>query len=197
MHDKNDMSELEKALAGLPFSRRDSEVNAFQTNTKRLCQKFNSMDPADPARAEILAELITGYNQYVFIEQGFICSFGKNIHIQGTAFINFNCTFLDTNIITIGHCALIGPGCTLICTNHAIDGEERLKGIFNDKPITIGENVWLGANVTVLPGVVIGKNSVIGAGSAVTKDIPENVVAVGNPCKVVRKITAEDKLMQK
>ena len=83
-----------------------------------------------------------------------------------------------------------------ICTNHALDGEERLKGLFNDKPINIGDNVWLGANVTVLPGVTIGKNSVIGAGSIVTKDIPENVVAVGNPCKVVRPITAEDKLVK-
>lgn len=94
------------------------------------------------------------------------------------------------------HCALIGPGCKLICTNHALNGEERLKGIFNDKTITIGENVWLGANVTVLPVVTIGKNSIIGAGSVVTGNIPENVVAVRNPCKVLRKITAEDKLLK-
>lgn len=193
---KNNLTELEKAFAGLPFDRRDKEVFAWQAKVKKLCRALNTMEPDDPERNKIIEQLITGYNQYVFIEDGFHCSFGKNIHIQGTTFINFNCTFLDTNIITIGHCALIGPGCTLICTNHAIDGEERLKGIFNDKPITIGENVWLGANVTVLPGVTIGKNSVIGAGSVVTKDIPENVVAVGNPCKVIRPVTARDKLIK-
>ncbi len=111
---------------------------------------------------------------------------GKNIHFKGTAFVNLNCTFLDSNIITIGHCALIGPGCSLICTNHALDPTERLKGVFNDRPITIGENVWLGANVTVLPGVTIGDRAVIGAGSVVTHDIPADSIAVGNPCRVVR-----------
>ena len=118
----------------------------------------------------------------------------ENIHFDGMAMINFNCTFLDSNIIHVGHCALIGPGCHIICTNHALDGEERLKGMFANRPISIGENVWLGANVTVLPGVSIGKNSVIGAGSVVTKDIPENVIAVGNPCRVLREITEADRL---
>ena len=110
--------------------------------------------------------------------------------------INMNCTFLDSNIITIGHCALIGPGCNLICTNHALNGEERLKGLFNDKPINIGSNVWLGANVTILPGVTIGDNAIIGAGSVVTKDIPSNVIAFGNPCKVSREITEQDKIVK-
>ena len=91
---------------------------------------------------------------------------------------------------------MIGPGCKIICTNHALDGEERLKGLFNDKPIIIGENVWLGANVTVLPGVTIGKNAIIGAGSVVTKDIPENVIAIGNPCKVLREVTEDDRLIK-
>lgn len=110
--------------------------------------------------------------------------------------ISYGCTFLDSNIIEIGYCALIGPGCKLICTNHALDGEERLKGIFNDKPISFGDNVWLGANVTVLPGVSIGKNAIVGADSVVTKDIPENVIAVGNPCRVIREVTEEDKLIK-
>lgn len=190
------MTELEKALAGEAFDRRDAEIRTFQSNVKDLCFEFNHTKPSDPRRTEIIKELVSGYNPYVFIEGGFECVFGKNIHFQGMSMINYGCTFLDSNIITIGHCALIGPGCKLICTNHALDGEERLKGLFNDKPITIGENVWLGANVTVLPGVTIGKNSVIGAGSVVTKDIPENVVAVGNPCKVLREVTEEDKLIK-
>ena len=188
------MTELEKALSGKQFDRRDEEIRNFQSKVKDLCFDFNHTKPSDSMRTDIIKNLVTGYNPYVFIESGFECVFGKNIHFKGMAMINYGCTFLDSNIITIGHCALIGPWCKLICTNHALDGEERLKGLFNDKPITIEENVWLGANVTVLPGVTIGKNSVIGAGSIVTKDIPENVIAVGNPCKVLREITKEDKL---
>ena len=190
------MTDLEKALSGEQFSRRDGEVRAFQAKVKDLLWEFNSLKPSDVKRTEIIKELVSGYNQYVFIESGFQCVFGKNIHFEGMAMINFNCTFLDSNIITIGHCALIRPNCKLICTNHALDGEERLNGLFNDKPIKIGKNVWLGANVTVLPGVTIGENSVVGAGSVVTKDIPANVVAVGNPCKVLRPITKEDKLLK-
>ena len=182
------MTELEKALSGEQFNRRDAEVVAFQMKVKELLYEFNHAKPSDPKRAELINELVTGYNQYVFIEDGFRCVFGKNIHFKGMAMINFNCTFLDSNIITIGQNALIGPGCNIICTNHKLDVVSRLKGGFCDKPVTIGDNVWLGANVTVLPGVTIGNGAVIGAGSVVTKDIPANVVAVGNPCKVVKEI---------
>lgn len=164
------MTELEKAFTGENFNRRDPEVVAFQGNVKERLYDFNHARPNDPIRAEIIKELVSGYNQYVFIEDGFHCVFGKNIHFKGTAMINVNCTFLDTNIITIGHCALIGPHCNIICTNHTIDADERLKGGFCDKPITIGEG------------------AVIGAGSVVTKDIPPYTVAVGNPCKVVKEI---------
>lgn len=190
------MTELEKAFAGEQFNRRDGEVARHMAKVKDLCFEFNSIKPSDPKRNKIVEELVTGYNQYVFIESGFNCVIGKNIRFKGMAMINMNCTFLDSNIITIGHCALIGPGCNIICTNHAIDPEERLKGVFNDKPINIGSNVWLGANVTVLPGVTVGDNSIIGAGSVVTKDIPANVIAVGNPCKVVRQISENDKLLK-
>lgn len=94
----------------------------------------------------------------------------------------------------VGHCALIGPDRKIICTNHALDGEERSKGSFNDKPITIGDNVWLGANVTELPGVTIGKDAIIGGRSVVTKDIPENVIAAGDPRKVLYEVTEDDRL---
>lgn len=190
------MTELEKALSGEAFDRRNPEIREFQSNVKDLCFEFNHTKPSDPRRSEIIKELVSGYNPYVFIEGGFECVFGKNIHFKGMSMINCGCTFLDSNIIEIGHCALFGPGCKIICTNHALDGEERLKGLFNDEPITIGDNVWLGANVTVLPGVTIGKNAIIGAGSVVTKDIPENVIAVGNPCRVLREVTEDDRLIK-
>lgn len=182
------MSELEKALHGLPYDSRDEGIKIFQDAAKKKCFALNHMEPDDPCRNDIMQSLVSGYNPYVFIEEGFHCVFGKNIHFQGMAMINCNCTFLDSNIITIGDRTLIGPGCSLICTNHAIDAEERLKGVFHNEGITIGNKVWLGANVTVLPGVKIGDRTVIGAGSVVTKDIPSDVIACGNPCKVVRKI---------
>lgn len=187
------MTELEKALRGEPYDSRDGEVASFQAQVQKLCHSFNSLPPADPERREILASLVTGYSNSVYIETGFQCVLGKNIHFKGMAMLNFNCTLLDSNIITIGDKTLIGPGCHLICTNHSIDAQERLRGVFHNRPITIGDKVWLGANVTVLPGVTIGDGAVIGAGSVVTKDIPANVIAVGNPCKVLREITEQDK----
>lgn len=183
------MSELDKALHGLPYDSRDEGVMAFQMGVKKKCHVLNQMDPEDPQRNAVIESLVTGYNPYIFIEEGFQCVFGKNIHFKGMAMINYKCTFLDSNIITIGDRTLIGPGCSIICTNHAIDPEERLKGIFHNEAITIGERVWLGANVIVLSGVTIGDRSVIGAGSAVTKDIPSDVIACGNPCKVIRRIS--------
>ena len=186
------MTELEKALSGESFNRRDPEVFAFQAKVKEMIYDFNHARPNDSKRTEIIKELVTGYNPYVFIEDGFKCVFGKNIHFKGTAMINFNCTFLDSNIITIGHCALIGPGCNIICTNHVLDADERLKGGFCDKPVVIGDKTWLGANVTVLPGVTIGEGAVIGAGSVVTKDIPPYTVAVGNPCRVIKQLIKKE-----
>jgi maltose O-acetyltransferase len=189
------MSELEKALSGEQYDSRDAEVISFQESVKLACWEFNHAAPNDPRRNEIISRLVSGYNPYVFIESDFKCVFGKNIHFKGMAMLNFNCTLLDSNIITIGDRTLIGPGCHIICTNHAIDAEERLKGLFNNRPITIGDRVWIGGNTTILPGVTIGDETVIGAGSVVTEDIPSGVVAVGNPCRVLRKITEQDKLI--
>lgn len=191
------MTELEKALNGEDYNTRDGEVVRFQARVKNLCHEFNSLMPDDQKRNDIISELVTGYNPYVFIESDFKCVFGKNIHFKGMAILNFNCVLLDSNIITIGDRTLIGPGCHIICTNHSIDPEERLKGVFNNKPITIGNRVWLGANVTVLPGVTIGDDCVIGAGSVVTKDIPSGMIAVGNPCHVVREVNENDRLLSK
>lgn len=179
------MTELEKAFNGEAFNQRDQEIQEHQNKVKNMCYEYNNLRPDDEERKkEILKDLVTGYNDYLFIEPNFRCVFGKNIHFKGMAILNFDCTLLDTNIITIGDRTLIGPN----------DSEERLQGVFNNKPITIGARVWIGANVTICPGVTIGDNAVIGAGSVVTKDIPANVVAVGNPCKVLRKIIEADKI---
>ncbi|HEM2866048.1 TPA: sugar O-acetyltransferase [Streptococcus suis] len=189
-------TELEKALAGLEYDARDQEVREMQAQVKKWCHEFNHATPNDPIKSSLLAKLVSGYNDQVFIEEGFHCLFGKNIHFEGMAMLNYNCTILDSQKVYIGDRALIGPGCQLICTNHALDADERLAGLFDNKPIRLGRRAWLGANVTVLPGVTIGDGAVIGAGSVVTKDVPANHVAVGNPCRVIRPITAEDKLMR-
>lgn len=188
------MTELEKALNGESFDSRDQEVMEFQFQVKKACHEFNHAMPDAPKRSVILSKLVSGYSQYVFIESDFKCVFGKNIHFKGMAMLNFNCTLLDSNIITIGDRTLSGPGCHIICTNHSLDAGERLAGMFDNKPISIGDKVWIGANVTILPGVTIGDEAVIGAGSVVTKDIPAGMVAVGNPCKAIRVVSEKDKL---
>lgn len=189
------MTELEKALNGLPYDSRDKEVVSFQFAVKKKCFTYNHTSPDDPERRNILSEIIGVNNPYIVIEPDFKCTFGRNIRFKGTAMLNYNCTLLDSDIITIGDGTLIGPGCNIISTGHAIDADERMRGVFNNKPVTIGDRVWIGANVTILPGVTIGDEAVIGAGSVVTKDIPSGVIAVGNPCKVLREISEKDRLL--
>ena len=145
-------------------------------------------------RSTILQELFGTCSPLTFIEPNFKCDYGFNIHTEGLTFINYNCVMLDTSPIHIGADVFIGPGTCLACAGHAIDPTERAMGIGTSKPITLEKGVWIGANCTVCGGVTIGEGSIIGAGSVVTKDIPPGVIAVGNPCKVMRKITEEDKL---
>lgn len=166
------MTELEKALHGLTYNSRDPEVQAHTAFVSKLCYRFNQLSPDNPERREILTKLFAESSDYVFVESGFQCVFGKNIYFRGMAMLNFNCTFLDSAKITIGHLTLIGPGCSLVCTNHSIDPTERLQGVFHNQPITIGSRVWLGAHVIVCPGVTIGDDTVIGAGSVVSWRLP-------------------------
>lgn len=119
----------------------------------------------------------------------FRCEFGKNITIGDNVYINFGCIILDCAEVTIGSNTLLGPNIGLYAANHSTDATERINGGCYGKPIHIGNSVWLGGDVKVLAGVTIGDNSIIGAGSVVTKNIPSNVIAVGNPCKVIREIT--------
>ena len=129
----------------------------------------------------------------MIIEPPFHCDYGFNIHFGGFAFINYNCSILDTSPVHIGENAFIAPGVCIACAGHAVHPEDRMT-YETSKPVHIGKNVWIGANSTILAGVHIGNGSVIGAGSVVTSDIPENVIAVGTPCKVLREITDKDRL---
>ena len=125
--------------------------------------------------------------------RNFRCEFGFNITIGNNFFANFDCIMLDGNLITIGDNVLLGPRVGLYTANHALDARERIMGGCYAHPIVIEDNVWIGAGVHIMGGVTIGRNSVIGAGSVVTKDVPENVIAAGVPCKVIREITDKDK----
>ena len=167
----------------------------LQIKAKELCWQYNQSRPSDSEqRAEILKELFGTCHPLTFIEPSFRCDYGFNIHTHGLTVINYNCVILDTSPVHIGANAFIAPGVCLACSGHALLADQRAEGIGTSKPITLKDNVWIGANCTICGGVTIGEGTVIGAGSVVTKDIPAGVIAVGNPCKVLRPITEEDRI---
>lgn len=159
----------------------------------RATKKFNNKDFSEIGKNDPDLLSIFGEVGSCFILPPFKCEVGDNIKIGNDFFANFDCSMLDTAEITIGNNVLFGPKVMLITVGHPVDSNLRNEGYMYAYPITIEDNVWIGANVTVNPGVTIGANTVIGAGSVVTKDIPSGVVAVGNPCRVLRKINDEDK----
>lgn len=161
---------------------------------KDICYEYNHTLPSNEKKREEILQLLLGtLGKDALITQPFYCDFGYNIHIGHHFYANHNCTILDGAKVTIGNHVFIAPNCCIATANHPLDWQQRNQGIEYAEPITIQDNVWIGANVTILSGVTIGKNSVIGAGSLVNKDIPEHVIAVGNPCKVLRDITREDR----
>ncbi len=166
-----------------------------QEKARELCYEFNLLSPKEKDKKRtILKELFGTCSELTFIEPTFRCDYGLNIHTHGLTIINFNCVILDTSPVNIGKNCFIAPNVVIACSGHPIDAEERNGGYLVSKPISIGDNVWIGANSTIIGGVKIGSNVVIGAGSLVNRSIPDNVVAVGNPCRVLRPITDKDKL---
>ena len=151
------------------------------------------MLPSDrQGRNEAIRRLLPNVGEPFVIHSPFHCDFGTNIRAGKNLICNYNVTILDEGEVTIGDNVFIGPNCSIYTIIHALNPQQRNGGIMRSAPVTIGSDVWLGGNVVVLPGVTIGDGSVIGAGSVVVKDIPSGVLAVGNPCKVVRPITAAD-----
>lgn len=144
-------------------------------------------------KKELLSRILGHIGENITITAPFYCDYGFNIYVGDNFYTNHNVTILDGAKVTFGNNVFIAPNCVFSTAGHAIDSEQRNRGLEIALPITIGDSVWIGANVSVLPGVTIGSNTIIGAGSVVNKDIPEGVIAVGNPCKVLRKITAADK----
>ena len=189
------MSEKEKMLAKQYYNSWDAELVQERESAKAKVFQFNSLNPFErEQRLKILKELIPHIGQRPWIESPFNCDYGTNMIIGDNFYSNTNLTILDCGPVTIGSNVLVGPNVSLYTVNHALDADERNAGLEQALPISIGDNVWLGGSVVILGGVTIGKNSVIGAGSVVTHDIPANVMAVGNPAKVLRKITEQDKV---
>lgn len=159
---------------------------------KRLMTAFNKSEPNDTeARFRLIQELF-GKETRAWIEPPFYCCYGTNITLGEHSYINMNCSFIDDGKITIGKAVMLGSNVVIATVGHPIRPDMR-KYMYTD-PVVIGDNCWIGANVTICPGVTIGENSVIGAGSVVTRDIPANVVAVGNPCRVLRPIGERDEI---
>lgn len=166
----------------------------WREKARQLCWEYNQSAPDQKTRSELLKQLLGTCHPLTFIEPAFRCDYGFNIHTHGLAVINYNCVILDTSPVHIGAGAFIAPGVCLACAGHALDPEQRAEGIGTSRPITLEEDVWIGANAVVCGGVTIGKGSVIGAGSVVTRDIPAGVVAAGVPCRVIRPVTEADRI---
>ena len=194
-------TELEKCLAGELFNGGDKVLADMTLNAKRLLKQLNETDYADTEqRKRIFHDLFGKMGEDVHIDIDFHCEYGKHIFIGDQVIINMNCTFVDNNIIEIGDNVLIASNVQIYTATHSTKLQERVvadweagEGICKTYalPVRINDGAWIGGGAIILPGVTIGKNSVIGAGSIVTRSIPDNCVAVGNPCRVIKQIDNE------
>lgn len=187
-------------LAGEFYDSRDPELLANAHRARALLARYNTTPSTDgDARTAILAELLGGVGEGVWIEPPFFCDYGREISIGASTFLNFNCVLLDAAAISIGENGLLGPGVQLLTVSHPPRAADRMvpgwapgsgSSPYRNRaaPITVGNNVWIGAATLVMPGVTIGDNVTIGAGSIVTKDVPPDVLALGQPCRVQRRL---------
>lgn len=183
----NEKEKMEKQM--LYDANYDKELLEERLNCKTLCQEYNNLAIKDIKNREILIKKILGKTkENVWIEPYFWCDYGYKIEVGENFYANHGLTILDAGKVIFGDNVFIGPNCGFHTSGHPLDYERRNKGLEYAYPIKVGNNVWFGAAVQVMPNVTIGDNVVIGAGSIVTKDIPSNSVAVGSPCKVIRKL---------
>lgn len=193
------MTEKQKMLAGLAYDARDAELLELYHNARTILKMLNETDSHNTKqRATLLEQLLGAVGEHVWLEPPFFCDYGELIFVGHNTFINSNCTFIDNHTITIGNNSLVGPSVQIYTASHPLQASER---IYKDpaqanktryktyaSPVKIGHNTWIGGNSIILPGVTIGDNTTIGAGSVVASDIPEGVLAMGNPCQVVGKL---------
>ena len=182
-------TEKEKMLAGELYDAQDGQLAAERLRAQLLIQELNATPANQPAeRTRLLRALLPNAGADMSVNSPFYCDYGTNIKMGDQVFLNFNCTILDVMSVTIGSRTLLGPGVQIYTATHPLDYRERSTGLEFSRPVVIGEDVWVGGGAIICPGVSIGARSVIGAGSVVTRDIPADVVAAGNPCRVIRRL---------
>ena len=188
------MNQKERMLAGLPYKAWLDGLSEERLDLRLKIHKFNSCSPDKKDEMKAMIKDIVGKcGKDIFIEPPFHCDYGKNIDVGENFYANFNCVILDVGKVKIGTNVMFAPNVSIYTAGHPIHPESRNSGYEYGIGITIGDNVWVGGSVVINPGVHIGNNVVIGSGSVVTKDIPDNVIAVGNPCRIIREITEDDR----
>ncbi len=190
-------TEREKMLAGELYDPLDPDLTQARERARDLCEDLNATREADgEARRRILRALFAAGGESVWMQPPFFCDYGSNIVLGERVFFNFNCVVLDVCQVTIGDFTLFGPAVQIYAATHPLEANLR-RTQESGKPITIGSDVWVGGGAILCPGVTVGSRTVIGAGSVVTRDIPAGVLAVGNPCRVIREIQKGDQLTQR
>lgn len=186
-------TEEQRMLSGKLYNVYGKDLAEKYAKKDHLLHQINFAEEGTDVQS-LFKQLLGQSGKNVYFEPPFFCDFGSNISVGDDVYCNTNCVFLDSGKITIGSRVLMGPRVNLFAAGHPIDAGVRNQWLGFAKPITIGDDVWIGGNATINPGITIGNNVVIGSGSVVTHDIPANSVAAGNPCKVIRPITKEDQL---
>jgi len=182
-------SEKEKMLSGEHYDPLDPQLSAERRRARLIFKALNdTRDDQQDERARLIKELIPAAGRDIWIEPPFYCDYGSNITLSDRVFFNFNCVVLDVAPVLIGSGVLFGPAVQVYSATHPLSAAERRRGIESGRAVKVGDDVWVGGGAIICPGVSIGAGAVIGAGSVVTRDIPGGVVAVGNPCRVVREI---------
>lgn len=188
------MTEKEKMLSGKLYIAKGEELESMLARARKICRLYNlTAENEQERRRELIDSLFEKAGKNCFIEPTFRCDYGCHIRVGDNFFANFDCIILDVNKVTIGDNVFFAPRVCIFTAGHPIDKDVRDERLEFGLPVTIGNSVWVGGGVIINPGVTIGDNVVIGSGSVVTKDIPGGVVAAGNPCRVLRKITDKDK----
>ncbi|MGM0379711.1 MAG: sugar O-acetyltransferase [Bacillota bacterium] len=188
------MTQKKRMLNEKLYLADDKKLVKERKNARKIINKFNKLSiEEENKKNKLLEKLFNFKGDNVYIEPSFKCDYGYNISVGDNFFANFDCVILDVCQVNIGNFVFLGPGVHIYTASHPIDSKIRNTYLEYGKKVKINDNVWIGGNTTINPGVKIGENVVIGSGSVVTKDIPSNVIAAGNPCKVIRKITNDDK----
>ena len=188
------MNQKERMLSGLPYKAWEDGLDAERAACKARIYEFNLLRPEEQDRIpELLKKLLGKTGKRLWIEPPFHCDYGWNIEVGENFYANYNLTILDVGKVTFGDNVMLAPNVSVYAAGHPVHPASRNSGYEYGAPVTVGNNVWIGGSAVILPGVTVGDNAVIGAGSVVTKDVPANVIAVGNPCRVIREITDADR----